>query len=448
MTTNIPISQAPGALPLLGHLLPLVRDPLKFLTSLPARGDLVHIRIGPMKALLVCDPGLTRHVLVNDRTFDKGGPAFDQGREVLGNGLPLCPHTDHRRQRRLVQPAFHPARLPAYARLMTEQTDTATGSWTDGQTIDAYTEMQNIVAQGLVATMFADTLNPTAITGVLEDLGAITDGIFRRMITPPRLNTLPTPGNRRYYQARSRLRQTMARATADRRSAATGHDDLLSVLLGSPDSPEDGHDQNLSDAEVIDQLMAFFFAGIETAAATLAWALHALAQHPHIEEQLHAEADSVLAGAAATLDDVPRLEYTRRVLMESLRCYPPAWLVSRTTTTDTHLGTHPVRAGTAVFFSPYLIHHRTDQYDNPEQFDPDRWSSSRHLNPPDGSFIPFGGGARKCVGDQFGITEAVIILATIAARWRLEPLPGRPVRPALALTLSPQRLHMRLRPRT
>lgn len=125
-----------------------------------------------------------------------------------------------------------------------------------------------------------------------------------------------------------------------------------------------------------------------------------------------------------------------------------AWLVSRTTTTDTHLGTHPVRSGTAVFFSPYLIHHRTDQYDNPEQFDPDRWSSSRHLNPPDGSFIPFGGGARKCVGDQFGITEAVIILATIAARWRLEPLPGRPVRPALALTLSPQRLHMRLRPRT
>ncbi|MGW1208411.1 cytochrome P450 [Streptomyces sp. NPDC002499] len=448
MTTASSVGTAPGGLPFLGHLLPLMRDPLRFLTSLPAHGDLVYIRIGPLKALAVCDPGLTRQVLVDDRTFDKGGPQIEQAREALGNGLPLCPHAEHRRQRRLVQPAFRAARLPTYARVMTQETAAVTGSWSDGQTFDVYVEMQRIAAQSFVATVFADTLTATALTEMLEDFGVIAEGIFRRMITPPLLNGLPTPGNRRYHRARSRLRGTMARVIADRRSDGTGDDDdLLSVFLNTPGSTEGDKDQGLSDAEIIDQLMDFFFAGIETTAAVLAWTLHLLTNHPGIEERLHAEVDDVLAGAAATFDDVPRLEYTRRVIDETLRLYPPGWLISRTTTADTRLGGHFLRAGTAIIYSPYLIHHRADQYDDPERFDPDRWSGPQRLSPSDGSFIPFGGGARKCIGDQFALTEAVIILATIAARWRLEPLPGSRVRPSMALTLSPQRLTMRVRPR-
>jgi pentalenene oxygenase len=330
---------------------------------------------------------------------------------------------------------------------MTQETAAVTGSWSDGRTFDVYVEMQRIAARSFVATVFADTLTATALAEMLEDFGVIAEGIFRRMITPPLLNGLPTPGNRRYHRARSRLRGTMARVIADRRSGGTGDDDLLSVFLDTPGSTEGDKDQGLSDAEIIDQLMDFFFAGIETTAAVLAWSLHLLTNHPGIEERLHAEVDDVLAGAAATFDDVPRLEYTRRVIDETLRLYPPGWLISRTTTADTRLGGHFLRAGTAIIYSPYLIHHRADQYDDPERFDPDRWSGPQRLSPSDGSFIPFGGGARKCIGDQFALTEAVIILATIAARWRLEPLPGSRVRPSMALTLSPQRLTMRVRPR-
>lgn len=437
------IATAPGALPLLGHLVQLLRDPLGFVTSLPEHGDLVRIRLGPFQAIVVCDPALTRHILLNDRIFDKGGPLFDRVREAIGYGLATCPHSAHRRQRRLLQPAFHPSRLGSYAQVMTAQFADLSNSWRDGQVLDVPAAIQTNTARVIVATMFSDTLPAPVLHQAIDDVNALFAGVFQRMLLPPPLDRLPTPGNRRYHQVRARLRHTMGGIIANRRKSSIDRGDLLSALLAARDPDSAGDSQGLSDAEIYEQVVAFFIAGTETTASVLAWSLHLLARHPDIEERLHAEVDAVLNGGVAAYEHLPKLALTSRIITEILRLYPPGWLLTRSAVVDTHLGGHPIAANTIIAYSAYLIHHRPDLYPDPERFDPDRWDSTRRPPPPHDAFIPFAAGPRKCIGDQFGMIAATLGLATIAARWRLRSLPGQPVRTIAGCTLHPQELRMR-----
>ncbi|MEV6420806.1 cytochrome P450 [Streptomyces sp. NPDC051662] len=439
-TGEIPL--APGGLPLLGHLLPMLRDPVDFLASLPVHGDAVRIRLGTASVIVVCTPELTRQVLLNDRVFDKGGPIFDRIREVAGNGLGTCPHSDHRRQRRLVQPAFHRDRMPGYAEVMAAQIRSATDRWRTDRDLDVLAELTHLTATTLVETMLSSTLSPTTLHDAVEDLATVMSGIYRRTIAP-QLNVLPTPGNRRYFRARTRLRKMLSEIIADRRNDGTDRGDLLSALLVAQDTDGTGQDQGLTDTEISDQVISLFLAGAEATATALAWALHLVAIHPDIERRLHDEVDRVLCGGSATFTHLPELEMTGRVVTETLRLYPPVWMFSRTVTADTRLGDHSVPAGSAIIFSPYLVHHRGDLFDEPDSFDPDRWDG-RRPQPPRNGFIPFGSGARKCVGDEFGTNEVVLALATITARWRLVPASRHEVRPAAALALTPRGLRMRV----
>lgn len=441
-----PPPATPGALPLLGHALPLLRDPLRFLNSLPAQGDVVTVRIGPFKAMVVCDPELVHRLLTDDRTFDKGGVIFNRAREVFGNGVGTCPHRDHRRQRRLVQPAFHRHRLAGYAQVMADQVASVIGSWQEGQVIDVYTEMQTIATRVLVATMFASALSPSRLQQTRDDVAVVLRGIYRRTVMPAPLDKLPTAGNRRYDRARARLRRVIGGVIAEYRASAIDRGDLLSILLSTSDSQIGGEGgQRLTDDEVCDQVITFFLAGTQTTAATLAWALHLLSQNPDIDARVHREAGAV---PAAPYQDLPALRLTGRVVMETLRLYPPVWFLTRAATKDTQLGGYPVRAGATIVYSPYLLHHRPDLYRDPERFDPDRWDSQAATSLPRGGFVPFGAGARKCLGDDFGTTEAVLALAAITARWYLEPVSGRLVRAAPSLELKPRSLLLRLRGRT
>ncbi|MDT3396011.1 cytochrome P450 [Streptomyces sp. B1866] len=439
------VPTAPSALPLLGHALPLIRTPLAFVRSLPAHGELVRIRLGPLAVMVICDLDLTRQALLDDRVFDKGGPLFDRMREVLGDGLATCPHGEHRRLRRLAQPAFHSARLPGYAQAMTARIDEVIGSWHAGQTLDVLAEMMTLTSRVTAATMFSGTLPPTEQGQILDDVTTVLNGVFWRMFLVPPLDRLPTPGNRSYEQARARLRDTFDRIIAQRRAEGTDHGDLLSALIAAHD-PED-HGGGMTDAEIRDTIVTFFIAGTESTASNVAWALDLLARHPEIEQRLHTEVDAVLGGAPAVHADLPRLELTGRVITETLRLYPPNWLFTRTVTADTRLGGHLLPAGTTVAYSAYLIHHRPDLYDRPEVFDPDRWDPGRP-QPPRHAYLPFSTGARKCVGDTFGMNEATLALATITARWRLTHSPGHQARPVPRTTLRPRGLRMRVTPRT
>jgi pentalenene oxygenase len=431
-------------LPVVGHALSVLRSPLRFVTSLPAHGDLVRIRLGSIEAIVVCTPELVRQILLNDRVFDKDGPFFDRTREAFGDGLATCPHRLHRRQRRLVQPAFHPARLPGYAQVMTKHIAEVTTSWQDGQVLDVLSAMMTVTARTAVETLFSDALSPAVLGTMLDDFTTILANIYHRVLIPPPLDMLLVVSIRRYDRARVRLRRIISRLITDRRTNGADRGDLLSTLLTARD-PAEG--EGLSDTETVDQVMTFFLAGSETTATALAWAVYLLALHPDVEHRLHAEVDTVLAGAVARFEDLPKLKLTSGVVTETLRMYPPAWMLARTATIDTRLGAHPIPAGSILFYSPYLLHHLPDRYPDPDRFDPDRWTDGHHAPPPREAFIPFAGGARKCIGDTFAITEATLAVATLAARWRLRLLSGRHVHPARAVLLHPRGLRMRATPR-
>lgn len=438
------IPTASRALPLIGHVVPLLRDPLAFLNALPALGDLVRIRIGPLSMIVICDPELTRQALLDDRTFDKGGPLYDRLREVIGDGVVSCRHQAHRRLRRLSQPAFHQARLPDYARSMTACVQETTDSWTPGQVLDVPAEMMRTSSRIITATLFSDTLPSTAHGRLVDDVTTVVKSLYQRMFLIPPLDRLPTPGNRAHVAARARLHDTVQRIIAQRRADGADHGDLLSALLTAHD-PEDDR-PGMSGAEISDTIVSFVLAGIESTAATLSSALDLVARHPEVEQRLHAEVDSVLGGAPATYEDLPRLELTERVITETLRLRPPGWFFTRVVTADTDLGGYRLPAGTSVAYSPYLIHHRPDLHHAPEAFTPDRWAAP-HPQPPRHAFLPFAAGARKCIGDSFSMIEATLALATIAARWRLEPTPTHRGRLAAAVTLELRDLHMQAQPR-
>ncbi|MEV6079398.1 cytochrome P450 [Streptomyces sp. NPDC052069] len=439
------IPPAPRAWPLIGHLVPLVRDPLALLRSLPAHGPLVRVHMGPVPLVVICDPELTRQALVEDRIFDKGGPVFDRFRDVLGDGLSSCPHHAHRRLRRLAQPAFHPDRLPGYARTMTACTEKVTGSWLPGQILAVPTEMMSISSRTTAATLFSNSLPAAELGQLIADVKTIAGGLFRRMLLAPPLDRLPTPDNRAYLRAHTRLRHTCDLIIAERRADRTDHGDLLSALVAARDLEDGG--RGMTDAEISDTILTVFLAGTETTAGTLAWALDLLARHPGIEQRLHTEVDTVLRGNPASPADLPRLKLTERIITETLRLYPSAWFLTRAVTHDTHLGGYALPAGTNVAYSPYLIHHRPDLHTDPETFDPDRWDPERP-QPPRNAFLPFATGARKCIGDTFAMTEATLALATITARWSLNHLPGQQrVRPVLGASFGPGRLRMRATPR-
>lgn len=428
-----PIPEAPGALPLIGHALPLLRDPLGFMRSLPAHADLVRVRLGPVEAVMVTALDLTRTLLRQHDVFDKGGPIYDKLREGLGNGLGTCPFQDHQRQRQLVQPAFRSDRITRYAALMTNHIDTVTASWNDGDVIDAYAEMGKIAGLTLGQSILGGVLPPKALTQVLADAPALMEGVVTRAVTPPFLQRLPTPANRRYHQARSRLRETALAIIRDHRAAGTDHGDIVSVLLTGEEQTQTVGTRlrGLTDEEIVDQIITFLVAGTDTSQATVAWALYQISRHPDIEERLHAEVDTVLGLNPAAHHHLSRLPLTTHIITETLRLCAPVWLITRTVTADTALGAHRLPAGTTVAFSPYLLHTRPDLFPDPQRFDPDRWAR-QHPTPPRGALIPFSAGKRKCLGDQFATTELTLALATITARWRLTPSPTEPHAPSSA----------------
>jgi pentalenene oxygenase len=435
------IPLAPGALPLAGHAHSIIRNPLGFLRTLAPYGDIVRVRLGPITALVLCDPALVRQVLLNDRLFDKGGPTYERAREFLGDSLSTCPHSQHRQQRRRLQPAFHATRLPQYTRTMTDQIGVVTRTWRDGQTIDVMAETKKITVRVLTRSIFGTDLSDREIEQISRGIDDLTAGMHARMFLPAPLDRLPTPRNVRYHRANSTIRGIVQRLIdEDRRRpvGASGPETLLS-LLTADDWDDDGP---LSDADILDQATSFLLAGMETTAEAMAWALCLAVQHPEVMARLRAETAEVLAGAPAQWEHLPELRLTTSIINETLRMYPGLWITTRVATADTRLGGHPIASGSHLLISPYLLQHRPDIYPDPDRFDPDRWTDPDPSRPLD-AFIPFMAGARKCMAADFAVTEAVLTLATLTDAWEFTAPPERP-RAAAAATLRPKDLRMRV----
>ncbi|GAA0418901.1 cytochrome P450 [Streptomyces luteireticuli] len=430
---------APGALPLAGHALELWRRPLEFLADLPSRGDVVELRLGPKPAYLACHPELVRHVLLNPRTFDKGG-VFDKARQLLGNSLSVSRGEEHRYQRRLIQPAFHSTKIAEYTAAVGEDTRAVIGSWQAGQTRDISDTMHALLMRVAARTLFSAGVDAATIEEARHCLRIVSHGIQKRTVAPLGImQKLPTPDNKRYDRANVRLRQIVADMVRRRQGSAEDHGDLLSTLLRA-EHPETG--RRLSPREVLDQVVTFLVAGSETTASTLAFVFHFLGRHPEVERRVHAEIDAVLDGRVPVFEDLPRLEYTRAVITESLRMYPPSWMSMRVAAVDTELGGRRVPSGTMVLYSAYALHHNPELFPDPERFDPERWLPDRVKDVPRGALLPFGAGSHKCIGDVLALAETALVVATIAGRWRLRPVPGSRLRPEPKATLEPGPLPM------
>ncbi|WP_308312848.1 cytochrome P450 [Streptomyces sp. ISL-1] len=437
--------RAPGRLPVLGHAIPLRRRPLEFLVDLPTHGDLVEIRLGPKRAYMACHPELVRQVLLDSRTYDKGGPLFDKVRPLVGNGLFSSAWAEHRLQRRLVYPAFHPGRMASYAAMMCEEIDAVLCSWQEGRAIDLGATLHALTVRVTTRTLFSTTAGGGAVADVQHCLPIILRGIYRRMTAPVGLlEKLPTPETRRFEQARKRLGAVIDETVQGCRRSGADNGDLLSTLVGARDE-ESG--ERFTDDELRDQVMTLLIAGTETTASVVAWTFHLLSRHPEVERQLHDETDRVLQGRVPVFADLPALEYTRRLVTETLRLYPPAWLLSRMVTVETELAGEKLKPGATVLYSPYLLGRSPGLFPDPGRFDPDRWLPERAASVPRGAMVPFGAGSRKCIGEAFGMAEATLAIAAISTRWQLRPVPGTTIRPKPEAALGTGPLHMLPRPR-
>ncbi|QFZ19904.1 cytochrome P450 [Saccharothrix syringae] len=393
---------APGALPVLGHAWHLATRPVDFLRALPRLGDLVEIRLGPRPAHVCCHPELLRHVLVHDRVFDRGGPAVERIRDVIGDGLATCRHDQHRAQRRLVQPAFRADRMRWYARVMAEEVAGVVGAWRPGQVVDVHPALQALSRRVVVRTLFAEDA-PATVHTVQHSVEAVLRGFLPLMLLPPPLRRLLAAVHHPHRRASRSLRHAVDVLVAARRPGG-----LVDVLAPLP--PDQVHSQ----------VLTMLVAAVETTAATMTWCLTRLARHPEVQDRVRAEANR-----ASEPDELP---YARRVLNEALRLHHPTLLLTRTVTEPVELAGTTLPRGATVLTSPAVVHLNAADHPRPRLFDPDRWDPALGPLPPRESFVPFGAGARQCIGDAYATTEAVLTLAAITRRWRLSLAPEADLR--------------------
>jgi pentalenene oxygenase len=433
---------APPALPFVGHALALRRNPLRFFAEIRSYGDIVPIRLGPAKAYVVNTPDLMREVLVvQARNFDKG-VQVEKARAFLGNGLVSSDGDYHRRQRRLVQPAFRASRIPGYGRIMSDVVTRHVSAWQDGQVLAVDQELNKLTLTIVAKTMFATDFSMETAMEIRDAMRPVLAGVTRRMMAPfGVLTKLPTPESRRFNSCIRRLHEIIDRVITQYRASGEDHGDLLSMMLLARDR-EDA--TGMTDLQLRDEVMAVLFAGSETVANSVAWTFHVLGANPEIEHRLHAEVDGVVNGRTPQYEDLPQLPYTRRVFTEALRMYGPPWMLSRRTTAEIELGGVRIPAGASVLFSPNSMQRDPAIYPDPDTFDPDRWLGNEIKTAAKCTYLPFSAGNRQCIGDSYAWVSSVTILGGICSRWRLTPAPGSRVRPTIALTLVPSELPMKL----
>ncbi|HTY71869.1 MAG TPA: cytochrome P450 [Actinomycetes bacterium] len=389
------------------------------------------LRIRGQHTLILLDPAHAGELLVDLAPSTTKGPGLQLTRPLLGNGLLTSEGEEHRRVRRLVAPAFSPKRLAGYVDTFAGRTEAMLERWSDGATVDVYDEMGaltlDIVGQTLLGLdLSADTTGiRSALEAGLTAFAQIGFPLTPRRGVPADLTRLAPPELDAVHRVVDEIIETRRGSTLGDRG------DVVSALLAAAAEP-----RGLTPQEVHDNVVTLLMAGHETTANALAWTFHLLGRHRDVERALRAEVDG-LGGRAVTSEDLPRLTYTRAVVSESIRLFPPAWVMGRTVTSDARFGEWRVPAGSTVAVSPLLMQHDERWFPEPERFDPQRWLDERKDTVPRYAYIPFGTGPRSCIGEQFAWMEAVTVLATVAARVALRPVTGHTVTPQFRVTLRP-----------
>ncbi|HEX3999239.1 MAG TPA: cytochrome P450 [Pirellulales bacterium] len=422
--------------PIVGNVGELRRDRLGFFLDCARKhGTIVRMKFGPREPVLISDPALIEQVLVTEnRHFVKSRP-FQLLQGVLGDGLVTSSGALWLRQRRLMQPAFHRGQVEAYAPIVVGLTERTLAQWRLGQTFDLHAQMMQ-----LTLAIVAKALLDVEMTADFERVGAaidvlMEDFVYRLGNLMPIPKRVPTPWNRRVQRTIAELDQLIYGIIADRRGNPSAGDDLLSRMMRSQDA-DDG--SAMSDRQLRDEVITLLSAGHETTATALAWTWYLLGKHPQVESRLRAELQNVLGGRTPTVADVPRLQFVEQIIMESMRLYPPVFAMGRMAKEPCVIGGFDIPKGTAFLMSQWVSHRDPKYFDAPEEFRPERWADERMRQLPKFAYYPFGGGPRLCIGAPLAMLEAVLIVATVAQRFRFELVEDHPVKLWPCVTLRPR----------
>jgi cytochrome P450 len=399
-------------------------------------GDIVYLRTRPYEIHLLSHPDLVEQVLVRRNHDFKKSPVFEVMKRILGEGLLTSSGDFHKRQRRIINPIFHHKRVHEYGDAMVEYGLRYRDRWHEGQTLDFHQEMMRLTLAIVGETLFGADVERDAkdVGRAMSTILSLFDRILLVLVFPflELLEHVPVPATVRFNAARDQLNAVIYRLIEERRRTGTGGD-LLSQLLAAQ---EEG--KGMTDEQVRDEAMTIFLAGHETTAVALTWTFYLLSRHPEVEGKLHAELDEVLGDRPPSADDLPRLIYTHKVLAESMRLFPPAWVLGRQSVDDVELGGYEFAKGSIFLMSQLLIQRDERWFPDPRRFDPDRWDPEDEAGRPRYSYFPFGGGPRLCIGEPFAWMEGELLLATIAQKWRPRLVPGHPVALQPRVTLRPK----------
>jgi cytochrome P450 len=429
----------PRGVPFLGMLPAVRRSPTTvFLDAARRYGEVVYFKIGPRHGYLVTNPADIRHVLQDNARNYKKSPLYDKLRMLLGNGLLTSEGDFWLRQRRIAQPAFHRQRIAELAGVMADAAREAAAQWATiapgGEPVDVDEEMMRITRTVVLRTLLGAELGPFA-HAVDDAWRILNQHIGESFWSLGLMDWWPSAKKRRVEAARGVLRGAVEHVIAARRHRPSANADLLSMLMSARDEDTG---ETMTDEQLRVEVMTFLLAGQETTSLALTWIWYLLSQHPAAQRRLEDEIDDAVADRPPEYADLARLPFTRMVIDEAMRLYPPAWGFSREAIGDDEVGGFRVPRGWLVFVIPYVLHRLPAFWENPEAFDPERFSPERSAERPKFIYLPFGAGPRQCIGNQFALIEAQLIVATLAQRYRLRLVPGHRVDAWPLITLRPR----------
>jgi cytochrome P450 len=394
-------------------------------------GDVASITVGRYRVFLLSHPDHIKDVLVtNHRKFVKG-PPLQESKRLIGEGLLTSEGDFHRSQRRIIQPVFHHERMLDYAGLMVERAGRVTERWRPGEVVDAQEAMVLLTMSVLAKSVLDADIADEQARETARALAACLER-FLRIASPYArlLDQVRSGRTQEFEEILHRFDETVARIIRERKDKGTDGSDVLSRLMrAGAERPDD----EMPERQLRDEILTFMIAGHETWSNSMAWTWYLLSEHPEFRERLHAEVDAVLGGRPATAEDVEDLRLVRWTYLESLRLYPPVWLIGRAAAVDHELDGHTIPAGSVVLISPWVVHRDPRWYPDAEEFRPERWDKDAAQRVPTFAYLPFSAGRRVCIGQPLATLSGTLFLSTIAQRWRLDIVPGHPIEPAAPL---------------
>ena len=438
--SRLKTANGPRGLPLLGNLHEIQKDYLGFMTRLAREyGDVARFHLGNLTLYQVNSPQGIQHILQDKHHNYIKGEYWDSLRQFAGNGLIVSEGAFWLRQRRLMQPVFHRQRIQEYGDVIQQATNALLERWcfyaASRQPVYIDREMTKLTREVVTRAMFSAQVDDES-NEISEAVTRVLDHAKYLFATPfyPALS-VPTPRNLQARRALERIDRIIYKIIAERRQSANPPNDLLSLLM---DAKDESSGEGMSDRQLHDEVLTIYLAGHETTAVALTWCLYLLSQHPGAEGRLCDELEHVLGGRAPTVDDLPALPYTRQVVDETLRLYPPVWASNRSTLAEDEICGYSIPAGSVVLFSPYVVHHDPRLWDEPEAFKPERFAPEVAVERHRYAYFPFGGGPRQCIGMGFALVEATLVLASVLQHYRAQLLPSHTVQLKPSITLHPE----------